>query len=98
MPTLMDLERRRRKRVKVQLPIRLNFSNTESLASTKNISLLGACINMNREILPGTRVALSLDIPECEIRAEGAIVRCEPEKTAEGKPGGYELGVFFSSF
>lgn len=98
MPTLTDLERRRKKRVKVQLPMRLNFSNAEGLASTKNISLLGACLNMNKEILPGTRVALSLDIPGCEVRAEGAIVRCDPEKVAEGKPGGYELGVFFSNF
>jgi hypothetical protein len=105
MSTLSDLERRRQKRVKVQLPVRLDFNNAEGLAATKNISLLGACLNINREILPGTRVALSLEIPKYvedqsligEIKGEGAVVRCEPEEK-EGRPDNYELGVFFSSF
>jgi len=105
MPTLADLERRRNKRVKVQLPVRLDFNTTEALASTKNVSLLGACLNMNREILPGTRVALSLKIPKYvdddkligEVKGEGAVVRCEPD-TKDEQPFGYELGVFFSNF
>ena len=101
-----DLERRRRRRVKIQLPVRLDYNDSESLALTKNISLLGTCLQMDREILPGTRVALSLDIPKYvdndnligEIRGEGAVVRCSPLSEQETKNPNYELGIFFSSF
>lgn len=106
MPTIKDQDRRRLKRVRVQLPVRLDFDNTEGLASTKNISLLGACLNMPREVSPGTRVALSLDIPRYveddsltgEVRGEGAIVRCQPEEAQSNASGSYELGIFFSRF
>lgn len=102
---ITGLERRRQKRVKVQLPMRLDYDNNEALASTKNVSLLGACLNMDRQILPGTRIAMSLDIPKYvedenligEVRGEGAVVRCD-SVSAEGRPAGYELGVFFSNF
>jgi len=105
MATITDLERRRQKRIKVQLPVRMNFNNAEGLASTKNISLLGACLNMNRQVLPGTRVALSFEIPKYidndnlvgEVRGEGAVVRCDPDD-AQSQTSGYELGVFFSNF
>lgn len=108
MPVIADKDRRRQKRVKVQLPMRLDFNNTQGLASTKNISLLGACLNINKEVNPGTRVALSLNIPRYveddrmigEIRGEGAVVRCHPEtEQGQGKElSNYELGVFFSNF
>jgi len=99
-----DLERRRRRRVKVQMPMRLGYGSNEALASTKNVSLLGACLSMDRQIPTGTRVALSIDIPKYiedsnligEVKGEGAIVRCDT--MAEGQPSGYELGLFFSSF
>lgn len=102
---LTDQERRRQKRVKVKLLVRLDYNNNEGLASTKNISLLGACLNMDRQISPGTRVVLSLDIPKYvenenligEIRGEGAIVRCNSVQQP-GQPASYELGVFFSTF
>lgn len=100
-----DSERRRQRRVKVKLPVRLNFNNNEALAITNNISLLGTSINTNKQILPGTRVALSLEVPKytgdsnlaCEVKAEGAIVRCDAVEQ-EGQPVSYEVGVFFSSF
>lgn len=106
MPTIKDQDRRRLKRVRVQLPVRLDFDKTEGLAFTKNISLLGACLNMSKEVSPGTRVALSLDIPRYveddrltgEIRGEGAVVRCQPETIQGEGSGSYELGVFFSRF
>jgi len=103
--TNLDLERRRRRRVKVQLPVRLDYGNNEALASTKNVSLLGACVTMDKQIAPGTRVALSLDIPKYtdqngligEVKGEGAIVRCDSVQE-EDRPSAYELGVFFSNF
>lgn len=104
MPTT-DLERRRGKRVKVQLPVRIDFNDSQGMASTNNVSLLGTCVNMDKQILPGTRVAVSLDIPKYtedenltgEVRGEGAVIRCEPSQQ-EGQAAGYELGIFFSSF
>lgn len=106
MPTITDKDRRRQRRIRVQLPVRLDFNNTGGLASTKNISLLGACLNMDKEINPGTRVALSLNIPRYieddkmvgEVRGEGAVVRCQPEAEEGKELSGYELGVFFSNF
>jgi hypothetical protein len=85
--------------------VRLNYGNNEALALTKNVSLLGACVTMDKEIVPGTRVALSLDIPRYtdqngligEVKGEGAIVRCDSIQE-EGKLYSYELGVFFSNF
>jgi hypothetical protein len=99
-----DAERRRRRRVKVQMPLRLDYGSNEALASTKNVSLLGACLSMDRPISPGTRVALSLDIPNYtednrligEVKGEGAIVRCD--SVSEGQSPDYESGLFFSSF
>ncbi len=101
-----DLERRRRKRVKVQLPVRLDYNDNEALALTKNVSLLGTCLEMDKEILPGTRVALSLDIPKYsdddkligEVKGEGAVVRCSSLAEEPAKTPSYELGIFFSNF
>lgn len=106
MPTpTTDSERRRQRRVKIKLPVRLNYNNNEALAITNNISLLGTSLNINKQILPGTRVTLSLGIPKYnddnnlvgEVKGEGAVVRCDTLEQ-EGQPISYELGVFFSSF
>ena len=98
-------ERRRQRRIRLQLPVRLDYNDNEALASTKNISLLGTCLDVNKAILPGTRVALSLDIPKYiednnltgEIKGEGAVVRCDPLEEGQQYTN-YELGVFFSNF
>jgi len=103
-----ELERRRQRRVRVQLPVRIDYNNNEVLALTKNISMLGTCLDMDKQILPGTRVTLSLDIPKYtddnkllgEIKGEGAVVRCDSSDLAQkqNEPLNYELAIFFSNF
>ncbi len=107
MPSI-DSERRRQKRIRARLPVRFDYNNNEASALTKNISLLGTCVDLDREVLPGTRIALSLDIPQYtndssltgEVRGEGAVVRCFPVKNEDKQASEplYELAIFFSDF
>jgi len=101
-------ERRRQKRVKAQIHMLLRHNDKHLDASTKNISLLGACADTNEQILPGSRVGIYINLPKQEgveasavepkeVKGEGAIVRCDPVPDASA-PQRYEIGVFFSNF
>jgi len=100
-----DDERRRERRVKTQLRLVIRYNDRQLDSSTRNISLLGACVDTKEQILPGTRVGIFLNLPNYrgeqalagEVRGEGAIVRCDPSPEAEVSEK-YEVGVFFSSF
>lgn len=99
-------ERRRRKRIDVALALTIGYNEGKITAKTKNISLLGTYIEINKEIPVGTKLNIEIDIPlrgpEKSIRSgqansEGVVFRSKPLISLQGKSS-YGTGIFFRSF
>lgn len=100
------VEKRKQRRVKASLPIRIVYQNSLELEGrTENISILGAYMESDRQLLPGTELAITLKLPDYTpdaaltglIRCKGHIFRCGPARGLEaGKAFG--TGIFFTDF
>lgn len=99
-------ERRRRQRVDVALPIKIEYNKKRISTRTKNISILGAYIETDREIPIGTTLDIKIVIPKKilarvykhrRISCTGIIFRCHPVAAVEEK-NRYGIGIFFRSF
>jgi len=89
--------RRRGRRVTASLPISLNTTTGVFQGTTRNISLLGALIELDRELPLGTAMTARLTLPNgTPVEAKGLLVRCEP--VGPSPSGRFGLGVFFNAF
>lgn len=102
----MAIERRRARRIKVNLPMRISYpGNPQICTQTENISILGAYVEIGQQIPLGTELHIIIEIPAYtnetsltgDVNCRGNVFRCnliqgrEPEKI-------YGLGIFFTDF
>ena len=99
-------ERRRRQRIDVALPIKIEYNKQRLLAETKNISVLGTYLETDKEIPIGIALDIEIEIPNLNLRetgerkqisCKGAAFRCQPIVSEESK-NRYGIGIFFRSF
>lgn len=87
--------RRRGRRITVSLPVTLETKEGTLQGTTRNISLLGALVELDRELPLGTAVTARLALPNgTSVEARGLLVRCE----SLGSPGHFGAGLFFNAF
>lgn len=99
-------ERRRRKRIDAALALTIEYSEGKIAARTKNISLLGAYIEINRKIPVGTKLNIVIEIPakgpeksnqSAQITFKGVVLKSKSLISLQGKSS-YGTGIFFRSF
>ena len=92
-------ERRAHPRVQASFALEVSRQGDVLVASTQNLSRSGIMCTLPDSIKPMTRVQISICLPplgsrrgqeEQEIRAEGVVVRSDPNKK-----GQFETAVFF---
>lgn len=102
----MAIEKRKERRIKVNLPIRIVYQkNIEFAGLTENISRLGTYIKIDKKIPVGSEADITLEIPAyvknsslCgEVKCHGTIFRCDVVGEADSKKY-YGIGIFFTSF
>ena len=100
------VDKRRRRRIDVALPIKIEYNNEEISTGTKNISVLGAYIESEKEIPRDISLDIKITIPERQaaetkeakqISCKGITFRSRPIQTLEAKKQ-YGAGIFFRSF
>ena len=96
-------ERRRHQRIDVALPVKIEYNEAVVSAKTKNISLLGAYIEIDRKFSIGAPLNIAIKVPKIErgrltgqkrIDCRGAAFRCQPRAGPESQ---YGIGIFFRS-
>ena len=100
-----EKERRRRKRVDVALPIKIEYNKGQLLERTINISTLGTYIEADREIPIGTALDIDLEIPKPGVKAtdkahvlcSGVAFRCQLTSNLNSR-NRFGIGIFFRSF
>ncbi|MFH1578447.1 MAG: PilZ domain-containing protein [Candidatus Omnitrophota bacterium] len=100
------VERRREKRLKVELPVSLSYlDNPLIYARTQNISRLGSYIEIEQDIPLGVKLDITIEIPAYSndqsligsLKCQVDVFRCSLLR--EAQPGKvYGLGVFFTVF
>ncbi len=99
-------EKRRRKRIDVALALIVEYNQGEIRAETKNISLLGTYIELNKEIPPGAKLNIKITLPpqgsgqsgrNRQVCCEGVAFRSGPLIPLQGKRL-YGTGIFFRAF
>ncbi|MBU2063506.1 MAG: PilZ domain-containing protein [Candidatus Omnitrophica bacterium] len=98
-----NLEKRRERRVSLQVPIKIGSSNFQIISSTKNISRSGLYCQVNRFVPVMSKLAVTLFVPlivkreqvEQKIDCSAVVVRIVPEEQKESVES-YHLGLFFS--
>ncbi len=96
-------ERRRRRRIDVALPIKIEYNKEKISARIKNISLLGVYLESDKEIPVGTALNIWVDVPKTQaipgrqINCRGVVFRCQSLAGLEPKAR-YGVGIFFRSF
>jgi len=96
-------EKRRHRRVTVGLPIKLEYNDQIIESRTKNISSLGACLEIAQPMAIGIALAIEIRLPNKPsakpkvINCSGAVSRCQPKNNSSSEKV-YETGVFFRSF
>ena len=89
--------RRRGRRVTVSLPITLETKEGTCQGTTHNISLLGALVELEKQLSLGTAMTARVALPNGAVaEAKGLVVRCEP--LSQPPSGRFGIGVFFNSF
>lgn len=99
-------ERRRQRRIRAKLPIKLTYDSNKITSKTRNLSVLGACVESDVQLRLDTPLKIQLTAPASfkqgkkvasPLECEGTIVRCQPFTTPAGAQR-YELNVFFTNF
>ena len=92
-------ETRRGRRIGVALPAQLVCGEVQLSTHTENVSLLGAYVQVDKEIPVGTAAQVTLELPSGRdakggsVQCSGVVVRCE-----NLRPGLFGLGIFFKEF
>ncbi|MBN3038010.1 MAG: PilZ domain-containing protein [Candidatus Omnitrophica bacterium] len=100
-----EKERRRRKRVDVALPIKIEYNRERLAEATVNISTLGTYFESDNEIPIGTALDMVLEIPKPKMQTaepvhiccSGVVFRCQLTGNRDSKSR-FGIGVFFRSF
>ncbi|MFC1632452.1 PilZ domain-containing protein [Candidatus Omnitrophota bacterium] len=99
-------ERRRRKRIEIALPIKIEYNNQRLWALTKNISVLGAYVETDQDIPRGAAMEIQIKLPKSgkqktaqtrEIKCIGIAFRTQ-SAIAQEKISQYGVGIFFRAF
>jgi hypothetical protein len=102
----MVKEKRRERRLKVRLPIAINYPDNPPISSqTENISRLGTYVEVEQEIPMGVHLDITIEIPAYtnalsltgEVKCRGDVFRCNLAREVESKKI-YGLGIFFTTF
>lgn len=99
------MERREKKRIDAALALDILYGNNKITAQSKNISMLGTCVDNEQEIKQGTKVEVIVFIPAYghyrkpigPIKCQGVAFRCTPLTQPPAAPL-FRLGIFFASF
>jgi hypothetical protein len=100
------MEKRKERRIKVNLPVRIIYRNSPQIKGTiGNISRLGAYVELDRDIPVGSDIDIIFEIPIYikdlslteEVRCEGKIFRSNLVKEFRSKKY-YGMGIFFTNF
>lgn len=99
------MEKRKEHRIKARLPIKISFPGQEIKGRTSNLSRLGAYVEINKEVPPGTALDITLTIPNYardlslsgEVKCTGSVFRCGLE-SEENSRKYYGIGIFFTGF
>lgn len=100
----MNAERRSRKRVDVALPIKMTYNNGEQIIClTKNLSILGTYIEVNKKVPIGTAFEIEIDASVTEASSQSKLIKCRGvsfrcQSIVVDKRSMYGIGVFFRSF
>lgn len=96
-------ERRKHPRIIKKLPLKVKDGAFDLVTETQNVSLSGACFQVDKFIQPLTKVGLLFLLPmrlknakitTRKLNLEGVIVRAEEEKDTKGK---FNIAVFFNN-
>lgn len=99
-------EKRKERRIKVNLPIRIIYRNNPQIIGTiGNISRLGAYAEIDKDIPVGEGIDITFQIPVYtkdvsltgEVRCEGNIFRSNLAREFRSKKY-YGMGIFFTNF
>lgn len=90
-------EKRRRKRIDVALALTIEYNEEKIRAATKNLSLLGVYIEINRRLPTGAKLNIKLTIRNKQISCEGVAFRSSPVISLQDNQL-YGTGIFFRSF
>ncbi|GDY02628.1 hypothetical protein LBMAG49_19570 [Planctomycetota bacterium] len=90
-----ERERRRAPRARAEFQIHLNPKEGAQPATLKDLSIIGLCCSTAHKMAELALVGIDLQLPgqSGNHSVKGAVVRCDPE---QGKPGKYEVAVFFT--
>lgn len=100
----MNAERRRRKRVDVALPIKIAYNNGEQiLCLTKNLSILGTYIEIDKKIPIGSILEIEIDTSTAKVNPQTKLIKCRGvtfrcQSITVNKKNTYGIGIFFRSF
>lgn len=106
MIPLTARERRRRQRIVVALPIKIEYNGVELSATTINISMLGTYLNALEEIPTGGDLLIRIKVPKVEnrrivktqeIKCLGTAFRCQSLSSPKSEKQ-YGVAIFFRSF
>ena len=90
-------EKRRRKRIDVALALTIGYNEEKIRAVTKNLSLLGTYIEINRRLPADAKLNIELTIRNKQINCEGVAFRSSPVISLQDNQL-YGTGIFFRSF
>lgn len=92
-------ERRRAPRVQRRLPVFLTDASRELVATTRNLSALGAYCTLRRFVAPMTKLQVRFEIPgrprPTQVVCQGVVVRVEPP-AAMSRRSRYSVAIFFN--
>ncbi|MCQ9208700.1 MAG: PilZ domain-containing protein [Omnitrophica bacterium] len=96
-------ERRRRRRIDVAIPIEIAYNKEKVAAQTKNVSILGTYIEIDKEIPTGTSLEIKIKIPATtnadiknrQINCQGFAFRSHHLGLTKSQ---YGTGIFFRAF
>jgi len=99
------LEKRKERRIKVEIPAAVTYQGARLAGHTDNISRLGAYIELESEIPVGAAIGIMLEIPRYtsagpwhgQVHCSGSVFRVHHIEEA-GSAGHYGTGIFFTAF
>jgi len=102
----MATEKRRERRLRVNLPIRISYAGSPEIYSqTENISRLGTYAEIEQEIPLGMHLDMTIGVPAYtddlsligNVKCRGDVFRCNLVREV-GLRKFYGLGIFFTDF